>query len=96
MQVKQDAKYVSFNLPVYDVDRQLSFLTSLCEDVEFPNSLTFVGLVLADWICKFQTRSKEISFYKAFTEFLGTAQDTHKKLCEYADHVAEVLNEQAD
>lgn len=94
--LKSEGHSTMLNLPVYDLSKQLDFITSVCESCELNPPNVLVSLILADWTCRFQTRSKEIGYPKALIEFLNTSQSTYKTLCEYSDHVAEVLNEQTD
>lgn len=94
--IKSKGHSTTLDLPLYDLSKQLDFITSVCESCQLNPPNVLVGLILADWTCRFQTRSKEIGYPKAFVEFLNTSQSTYKKLCEYSDHVVEVLNEQAD
>lgn len=72
-------------IPKYDVESQLSFITSLCQDMEFDPKI-LLTLILADWIYQFQSDSLRENIYGSFSSFLTKAEATFKALREMAQN----------
>lgn len=94
--LKSDGHVSDVTVPLYNMEDQLAFFTSLCEDVEFKNPRAFISLILADWILHFQEKSRELGYGHAFVDFLKTCVPTYEKLKEIEKHVEEIKNEQTN
>lgn len=72
---------ININIPKYDVEGQMNFLTHLCEACHF-DVRTLITLIFADWINLFQVASAQNSgnFEKAFHSFLATCEKTASSL----------------
>lgn len=73
-------------IPIYDLQSQVSFLYTLCDDFKFEYE-SLLSLIIADWICKFQQSCQVTSPFKAFLSFLNTTQDTKDFLLQVKKEV---------
>lgn len=79
-------------IPKYDVEKQLEFLSDICNDIEF-DAKVLITLIFADWILKLQTECKHCGIYQAMKEFLLGSEQTFKLLKKIKDEVESKKNE---
>lgn len=80
-------------VPKYDVEKQLEFLSDICNDIEF-DAKVLITLILADWILDLQTKCKHVGIYEAMKDFLLGSEKTFKSLKKIKDEV-EAKNEKS-
>ena len=89
-------KNKTIDIPIYDIEGQMSFITSVCQDFGFePQKL--IPLILADWICTFQEATSKMSgnAYSAFLSYLKSTNSTSEKLHQIKKYVEESKNEKS-
>lgn len=73
-------------IPKYDVEKQLEFLSDICNDIEF-DAKVLITLIFADWILGIQTKCKHVGIYQAMKDFLLSSEKTFKLLKELQDEI---------
>lgn len=75
-------------IPIYDIEKQMEFITSVCEDFEFdPKRL--ITLILADWIRVFQLGCEKLNghAYESFICYLKSTKRTYDELNKIKEFV---------
>ena len=82
-----EKKTKEIEIPVYDINGQLSFIQSVCDDFGF-DVKKLLPLILADWIRVFQVGCEKMNgnAYKVFISYLKSTKSTFddlKKIKEF-------------
>ena len=83
-----EKKNKQIQIPLYNVEEQMNFISSVCADFEFdPKKL--IPLILADWICTFQEATSKMSgkAYPAFISYLKSTTKTYDKLNQIREYI---------
>lgn len=78
---KQKIKRGTIELPVYDVNKQMEYISAICNDFNF-DSTRLITYMIADWINTFQAvvLSKRLTANEAFFAYLSSVKRTHGNL----------------
>lgn len=85
---KEKIKRGTIELPVYDVKKQMEFISAVCNDFNFDAS-RLVTYILADWINTFQTAvlSKRMNANEAFFAYLSSVRRVYDNLSKLRKEV---------
>lgn len=83
-----EKKQKEIKIPVYDIEKQMEFISSVCQDFGFdPKRL--IPLILADWIYTFQFGCSKMNgkAYETFISYLKSTKNTYDNLNKIKDFI---------
>ena len=83
-----EKKAKEIKIPVYDVEKQMEFIVSVCKDFDFePTRL--IPLIFADWIYTFQLGCSKMNgkAYETFIAYLKSTKNTYDNLIKIKEFI---------